>query len=1561
MRSAFIKCSVVAVLLLLASHLPTLGQVPSGYTCVAKLNVIADDNCSYLLDPYTVLKGEPKLDGLKVFVYDNDISNRGLVDCPGIFSYNVTTANNAIICWGFIEMQDNQGPIPVDSIFLKDTLECAQIDQILNNPNTIEPTIDGQVNKYYLGEVTFRENCNSCNCEMNRKFFDQVDFFACDSLPYFAKITRQWTATDCLGQSTVVNQYFHLVRPSFDSLTLVEDLVISTCQTDTVNVHINYPYWIDSFEDTLFVNDLDCNLDINISTENIETCDATGFTQQNIVRVFDWCTGESTNIDTFLVKVGDFEQPELKGNLIPTNPNSILNRLNTEVDRDSILRLLERGLISQHSTGPMDCTLGFSANLDDLKAYFNFEIEDCGISQHSLRFFTYEAESVGGLPSGDTSWQIADFNVSLPLESGLVTGLANGLHAMLLTARDACGNANDGLVFFQVNDNIPPLAKCVDELNITMGVSGGLNSTAYARVFAADLDEGSWDNCNLSALLVRRAVPNLESRIQTFVNAGYDSNADQLIDEQDYYDSNQNGQKDEEEFFWELVDSVWYSPWQPFVEFFCEDVDKSVIVELRAADESSNPITGERIQNTSICWMMLDLEENSTPEVQALANQQIDCSHPILSQIKFGLLDNIADSLLIQSLNEAFGAPILFSDACGQSIVEQRLTNEQDNCGFGKIVRTIIATKTNSKQTVIDTTNQEIEITESYKYWIKFPKDIEANCSEGVVDSGSIELFQENCDLLAVAHSDEYFYAPQAPGACFKIFRTFSVINWCEYNGSSAPVVVSRDWDTWNGVVCDSNYLVNPLRPDGNNAPGDQDLYVIVHRNFNDNIPDTVYYDADANPYNTFPDDTLTKNIEEGYWWKVISGPGRPEQSSYFADPIVCDSLVPATAGNLLPNVWGADLNENLNNPNQDDKDVRYGSYGYWQYTQHISVVDDIFPVLQVEGPDAICLDDPINCSGRLELQLSVDDQCVGSSNLEIEVFFDQDANGENEIDYTDSVRNNVFQASFPLGNHRLILKANDNCGNVATRTFSFLVRDCKGPAPICRDAIVVELSPGIHPDDSTNYSSFVWASDFIQSPIFDCTGQGPEQDEFGKSTVRTFSINRAGEPVTVEDQALEVGCSDLGNPIMVEVHAWDEAGNNDFCAVFLQVQDNGQGCPQSGTGALSGALFTEDQRPVNNVEVDLSGTIPDFTSSQSNGNYHFEQVSIGQDYTIRPSLDQDHLNGISTFDILIIQKHILGIERLESPYQMIAADANRSGAITTLDLIALRKLILKVDLVFEENTSWRFVPLAYQFPNSFNPWQEQFPEFININNLQDSISDNHFVAIKVGDVSGNVITSRHQDALEIHYEDIDLKAGQYYEIPLLGNLSHIEGLQLTLGTRQAWVSLEKIRPGIIDASFYHQKNHQIHLSWNEASGFHHSAETVLFYLAFRAERAAKLSEVLYLDQKGISAEAYTASKTIQEVQLVPSSSTNKAGAIGQNFPNPFTTHTTIPLQLSQAGLVKFQVMNVEGKVLHAWQKNFESGEHQIQISPSDLAGRGIYLYKINVGDIEQTKRMIYF
>ena len=47
-----------------------------------------------------------------------------------------------------------------------------------------------------------------------------------------------------------------------------------------------------------------------------------------------------------------------------------------------------------------------------------------------------------------------------------------------------------------------------------------------------------------------------------------------------------------------------------------------------------------------------------------------------------------------------------------------------------------------------------------------------------------------------------------------------------------------------------------------------------------------------------------------------------------------------------------------------------------------------------------------------------------------------------------------------------------------------------------------------------------------------------------------------------------------------------------------------------------------------------------------------------------------DWIKGITTYDLVLITKHILGIQTFDSGYKIIAADADNSGTVTTLDVV---------------------------------------------------------------------------------------------------------------------------------------------------------------------------------------------------------------------------------------------------------------------------------------------------
>jgi hypothetical protein len=218
-----------------------------------------------------------------------------------------------------------------------------------------------------------------------------------------------------------------------------------------------------------------------------------------------------------------------------------------------------------------------------------------------------------------------------------------------------------------------------------------------------------------------------------------------------------------------------------------------------------------------------------------------------------------------------------------------------------------------------------------------------------------------------------------------------------------------------------------------------------------------------------------------------------------------------------------------------------------------------------------------------------------------------------------------------------------------------------------------------------------------------------------------------------------------IGLPIskhLMVIDAYDACNNATSFYFVFEVQDKQKVCPNSADKLkIAGTIAMEGAGNLQGVPVTLSGSSMQSDTTDADGNYEFVNINKGGDFTVTPQLDKNHLNGVSTFDLVLIQKHILGIQPLESPYKMIAADVNNSKSISALDMVQIRKLILNIDKHFANNTSWRFVDAAYRFPDPKNPWSTSFSEVMGVNDLVKNVRAN-FVAIKVGDVNASASVS---------------------------------------------------------------------------------------------------------------------------------------------------------------------------------------------------------------------------
>lgn len=79
---------------------------------------------------------------------------------------------------------------------------------------------------------------------------------------------------------------------------------------------------------------------------------------------------------------------------------------------------------------------------------------------------------------------------------------------------------------------------------------------------------------------------------------------------------------------------------------------------------------------------------------------------------------------------------------------------------------------------------------------------------------------------------------------------------------------------------------------------------------------------------------------------------------------------------------------------------------------------------------------------------------------------------------------------------------------------------------------------------------------------------------------------------------------------------------------------------------------------------------------------------------------------------------------------------------------------------------------------------------------------------------------------------------------------------------------------------------------------------------------------------------------------------------LAQNYPNPFNPTTMLAFSIPFASDVTLTIYNITGQKVTEFSGSFEAGVHNIEWDASNQAS-GIYFYKLNAGNFEETKKMV--
>ena len=99
--------------------------------------------------------------------------------------------------------------------------------------------------------------------------------------------------------------------------------------------------------------------------------------------------------------------------------------------------------------------------------------------------------------------------------------------------------------------------------------------------------------------------------------------------------------------------------------------------------------------------------------------------------------------------------------------------------------------------------------------------------------------------------------------------------------------------------------------------------------------------------------------------------------------------------------------------------------------------------------------------------------------------------------------------------------------------------------------------------------------------------------------------------------------------------------------------------------------------------------------ADRGSGNYSFSSLPSGGNYTVTPSKAglAPGSAGITTVDVIGIQRHFLGIGTPLSGCRLTAADVNGSNTVDTVDVIAVQRFFLGLSTGIANVGKYRFNP----------------------------------------------------------------------------------------------------------------------------------------------------------------------------------------------------------------------------------------------------------------------------
>jgi hypothetical protein len=464
-------------------------------------------------------------------------------------------------------------------------------------------------------------------------------------------------------------------------------------------------------------------------------------------------------------------------------------------------------------------------------------------------------------------------------------------------------------------------------------------------------------------------------------------------------------------------------------------------------------------------------------------------------------------------------------------------------------------------------------------------------------------------------------------------------------------------------------------------------------------------------------------------------------------------------------------------------------------------------------------------------------------------------------------------------------------------------------------------------------------------------------------ATLFSIRFNLTGNAGTASDVILNSA------PVAVEV----VGQGNEIRPVIIH---NGQIRVVSVT-SLAGMIKSPTGSPVRGVGFRLTNnnaTQP-FTTAPDG---LFQLTVPGQNFTLTPFKQNDVVsyNGVSTLDLILIQRHILGISALNSPYKIIASDVNQSGTVSTLDLVLIRSLILQNITTFPGNQRWAFVRSDFTFANPANP----FPfESSRTYGSAGSWTEQDFIGVKLGDVNDSwdagMARIETEGQVAFRFEDQHVLPGQEVRVPVkVRGFREVSGYQFTINWDPEVLEYLGVEHQALTGNYGLGKIREgkITTTWQESRGKDATIpdDSTVFVLRFRAAGPLGTQSAIRFNSSLTSREAYN--RRLGYLSVVSSEATIRVGEpevtrhsyeLSTGEPNPFHESTLIRFSLPSAEEVSLHIFNSFGQLVKSYRGRYPAGAHQIRWSGTAESGHplstGTYFVRMQAGPFVKSTKLV--